>query len=471
MHQAFLDYFRCPTASADFRVEGVAGESEGFFRFGPDAICYGRLHVGSTQELISRQLSDAIPHVRIDAKACYLPFDADEVIGNLRRERYQTAAYMQSQRSLLRALVHKTYYAVRPLLPVRVRKHLQRAALYGWDRAVFPGWSVDHTVDRLFEKMMRLAIFANSGEPIPFIWFWPDGFSGCAIMTHDVETAAGRDFCESLMDLNESFGIKSSFQLVPEGRYSVSPELLHMIRSRGFEVNVHDLNHDGRLFSDREEFLRRVERINSYGKQFGAQGYRSGGLYRNLDWYRFLDFSYDMSVPNVGHLDPQPGGCCTTKPFFIGNILEIPVTATQDYSLFHILKQHSMELWNKQIQLILKQNGLLSFIVHPDYVIETNARRTYSHLLARLAHLRKTSNLWICLPGELNKWWRERSQMTLVNHDGVWKIEGVGKQRARICYATLEDDRLVYSADPKPKLARPLASLEKVQNVSAACNL
>jgi len=80
-----------------------------------------------------------------------------------------------------------------------------------------------------------------------------------------------------------------------------------------------------------------------------------------------------MSVPNVGHLDPQRGGCCTTKPYFIGKILEIPVVATQDYTLFHILRQYSMDLWEHQIELILQQNGLISFIVHPDYLLEERA--------------------------------------------------------------------------------------------------
>ena len=37
-----------------------------------------------------------------------------------------------------------------------------------------------------------------------------------------------------------------------------------------------------------------------------------------IGWQR-LDFSFDMSIPNVAHLDPQRGGCCTIMPYFIGN--------------------------------------------------------------------------------------------------------------------------------------------------------
>jgi hypothetical protein len=66
---------------------------------------------------------------------------------------------------------------------------------------------------------------AQGVKRLPFIWFWPDGFPSCTIMTHDVETIAGLEFCPQLMDLNDSFGIKASFQIVPEDRYPLPPSL------------------------------------------------------------------------------------------------------------------------------------------------------------------------------------------------------------------------------------------------------
>src|SRR5258708_12503904 len=130
------------------------------------------------------------------------------------------------------------------------------------------------------------------------------------------------------MDLDDNFSIKSSFQIVPEVRYEVSNQFLRTLRERGFEINVHDFNHDGDLFRDREEFLRRVARINDYGRKFRSAGYRSGVLYRNLDWYEFFDCAYDISVPNVGHLHPQRARSRTSNPYFIRKILEIPLLPT-----------------------------------------------------------------------------------------------------------------------------------------------
>ena len=81
-----------------------------------------------------------------------------------------------------------------------------------------------------------------------------------------------------------------------------------------------------------------------------------------------------MSVPNGAHLEPQRGGCCTVMPYFVGKILELPLTTAQDYSLFFILGDYSTSLWRQQIATILEQNGLVSVIAHPDYLVGERER-------------------------------------------------------------------------------------------------
>ena len=100
-------------------------------------------------------------------------------------------------------------------------------------------------------------------------------------------------------------------------------------------------------------------------------------MYREQQWFEAFEFSYDMSVPNVAHLEPQRGGCCTVMPYFVGNLLELPLTTTQDYSLFHILGSYSTALWRQQIELIMARNGLVSFIAHPDYLCDDRAKGVY----------------------------------------------------------------------------------------------
>jgi hypothetical protein len=268
------------------------------------------------------------------------------------------------------------------------------------------------------------------------------------MMTHDVETAQGRDFCSAVMDIDDAHGINASFQVVPEQRYEVSQDYLDSMTKRGFEVAVQDLNHDGRLYKNRKQFLERVGKINSYRRQWGVDGFRAAVLYRREEWFGDLDFSYDMSIPNVAHLDPQRGGCCTVMPYFIGKLLELPVTTIQDYSLFHILQDYKIDLWKTQIELIMEKHGLLSFIVHPDYVITAPERKVYEELLSYLAGLRRDRGIWTATPGEVNRWWRQRAEMKIVEDEEGVRIEGEGSERARIAYASQVDGRLALTVEP-----------------------
>jgi hypothetical protein len=193
------------------------------------------------------------------------------------------------------------------------------------------------------------------------------------------------------------------------------------------------------------EFLRRAKAINGYARAWGAKGFRSAILYRNFDWYDALDFEYDMSAPNSGHLEPQRGGCCTVFPYFVGKILELPLTTTQDYSLFYILRRRDIDLWKTQARLVLQEHGLLSLLVHPDYLWDRPAQDTYRTLLSFLAELESECRIWIALPNQINEWWRQRSAMTLVPDGSDWRIEGPGKERARVAYARLDGERLSYT--------------------------
>ena len=451
------EYYRCPIRPVGLRSPSHPEGLPGYFRLGSDTICYGRLSSGSAVKSPVGVLDDALDHTEIGSGGIDLPFSIDEVIENLRRERY--TAHFRDEGRVLNEVLRKTYYFVRPLLGVPIRRQLQRIYLRGWDNIPFPTWPVDDTVDRIHRKLLALLLKTQRLDKTPFVWFWPRGYTSCAIVTHDVEDRRGRDFCASLMDLDESYGFRSAFQVVPEKNYDVSKRFRESITARGFEVNVHDLKHDGRLYADHAEFQRRAARINNYMREYDAQGFRSGILYRNADWFGAFEFSYDMSLPNVAHLDPQRGGCCTVMPFFIGRIVELPLTCTQDYTLFQILGDYSIDLWKKQIALVREGHGLISFIVHPDYIIEQRARHTYKALLEFLARLRSKDKVWIALPRDVANWWRQRSNMQLVCQNGEWRVEGPGSERARVAYASLVGDTVTYrlggesGISPRPGLS------------------
>lgn len=452
---ALTEHYRCPDEFLSLELSGQLSADSGYFRIDEDTICYGRSVSGYRSDVVRSQLYCVSQDIRDSGSTVLLPCDPTEIINNLRRERYVRRTSW-NELSAGNRWARNLYYQLRPWLSVGVRKHLQRAYIKGWKNKSFPRWPVDTSVEQIGEQILLRSMKAQGIERIPFIWFWPQGAGSCVLMTHDVESQTGHDYCPDLMSLDDEFEIKASFQIVPEGPYKVADSLLREIRYRGFELNVQDLNHDGYLFAERNEFLRRATKINEYGRAFGAKGFRAAVLYRNLEWMDALEFSYDMSVPNVAHLDPQHGGCCTVMPYFVGDTVEIPLTTTQDYMLFHMIGDYSLDLWKTQVGAIHEKHGLISFLVHPDYIIDERARNTYHDLLSWLSEFRSEHPLWFALPADVDEWWRARRRMHLTNRGGEWTIEGPMADQAVLAFATIANDRIAYEFDRLPKVvARP----------------
>src|SRR6267154_1711896 len=210
MDHTFYDYFRCPESTVDFRLTGNLSQGLGYFRFGEDVTCYGQSCVGDRARKYDSPLCDISSAVKFGEHIVELPFDPDDVTTNLRCESY--AGHMGEHKTKLppNRLFRGIYYLARPHMSVRFRRILQRISLRGQTTKSFPHWPVDRTVDRMFESLMTLAIQSRNNEPVPFIWFWPDGAQAALILTHDVEAEGGKKFCSTLMDLDDEFGFKSS---------------------------------------------------------------------------------------------------------------------------------------------------------------------------------------------------------------------------------------------------------------------
>lgn len=442
--RAFLDHTKCLPSAVEHIATSSGSSPNGFFGF--DGLkLYGRTSQGPTCPVYSDDLPDVHTAVSDRSGSITLPFSPSEVIDNLRLERY-VSAMKRSSASLSdhESAFRSVYYALRPLLPVSVRSILQRIALSKCTKIPFPAWPVDMTVEGLIEALWVLALRFSEHTQIPFIWYWPKGFKSCAIMTHDVETSAGQDLCLALLALDQEYGIRSSYEFIPEVRYEISEDIVGSIQQAGGEICIHGLNHDGRLFSSETEFRTRAKAINQHAQKWGARGFRSPIMYRNENWYDALGFSYDMSVPNVAHLDPQHGGCCTVFPYFCGDVLELPLTTTQDYSLYNILRSDPIAMWTAQIDAILAKGGLMSFIIHPDYTMNSKKQDLYRRLLQMLKQCGEKRDVWLALPGEVDSWWRARNSMTLAREGGTWTVQGTGSERATVACATLKDGKLAY---------------------------
>jgi hypothetical protein len=212
MTESLAEYFKCPPRYASVMADGELSPEKVFFKYGSEVVCFGRSSEPSPELVPSSKLYDASQSTRPIDGRILLAFDPDEVLRDLRLEVYAERCYGKG--FLNHSFIDAAYYWLRPFLPVQIRKHLQKIKLRDWNALPFPRWPVDCTVDRLCEELLLANMKAQGYKSVPFIWFWPKEHPSAVMMTHDVETERGRDYSENLMNIDDSFGIKASFQVV-----------------------------------------------------------------------------------------------------------------------------------------------------------------------------------------------------------------------------------------------------------------
>ena len=140
----------------------------------------------------------------------------------------------------------RAYYLAKPFLPRGLRWAMRRQRAVGIRRRHASIWPIDESVAA-----------TPTGWP-----GWPEGKRAAFVLTHDVEGQEGVDQVRALAELEMRYGFRSCFNFIPEGDYRVPDSLREWLTDNGFEVGVHDLNHDGKLYHSRAGFSLKARRIN-----------------------------------------------------------------------------------------------------------------------------------------------------------------------------------------------------------------
>ncbi len=320
------------------------------------------------------------------------------------------------------------YYLVKPLLPRSVQMALRRRHARRRAMQEFPRWPIEDVLVRHQEESFREAIRANGGEPVPFVNFWPGGNRFAYILTHDVEGPAGIENIERVRKVERVHGVVSSWNFVAED-YPIPPGLFQKLRADGCEIGLHGIHHDHRLWRNEETFVRTLPKIHHYLAEWQAVGWRSPVTYRKADWMPRLGTLYDSSFPDTDPFEPQAGGCCSIFPYFIDDMVELPITLVQDHTMWELLQQPGIDLWIDKSQWIREHHGLVNVDVHPDYLIREDRLDLYDEFLGGLTAL---GGGWHALPREVASWWKDRAKL------------GADAEGATVAHARAVDGRIVY---------------------------
>ncbi len=259
-------------------------------------------------------------------------------------------------------LRNRVYYRLKPAIPRALRLAVRRWFALRKRSQVRDIWPI-----------------APGSQQPPANWQgWPGGKKFALVLTHDVESQWGLDRCRQLMRLEKSLGFQSSFNFIPKGSYEVPEQLRNELTRNGFEVGVHDLRHDGKLYHTRGEFSKNAELINGFLRDWEAVGFRSGFMLHNLSWLHDLNIEYDASTFDTDPFEPQPDHRNTIFPFWIaapegsknarGGYVELPYTLAQDSTMFLLFREKTPEIWFRKLDWIAEHGGMVLVNTHPDYM-------------------------------------------------------------------------------------------------------
>ena len=256
----------------------------------------------------------------------------------------------------------KLFYFFKPIIPRNVQIFLRSILVRKQQKKFKDVWPI-----------------LRSSAKKPNGWIgWPDGKKFAIVLTHDVEHQSGHDKCLELMKVEKNIGFKSSYNFVPE-RYQVSTELRSSLTNNGFEVGVHGLNHDGKLFQNKKTFDERAKKINFYLKEWKAVGFRAPAMHHNLEWIKGLNIEYDLSTFDTDPFEPQSDGVGTIFPFCVDgkepndSYVELPYTLVQDFTLFILMKEKTINIWKEKLNWIAEKGGMVLLNTHPDYINFNNS--------------------------------------------------------------------------------------------------
>lgn len=384
-------------------------------------------------------------------------------------------------------LSHRFYYQLKPFVPWRLRMALRRLTARRKRTRCETTWPIDE----------------STKQPPPGWPGWPEGRKFAFVLTHDVEDRTGLDKCRQLAEMEQQLGFCSSFNFIPEGPYAVPPDLRSWLTGQGFEVGVHDLNHDGKLFTSRRGFLQKAKKINHYLREWQAGGYRSGFMLRNLDWLHDLEIAYDASTFDTDPFEPQPDGAGTIFPFWIplpgdwprqtsdgrqppteppsrSGYVELPYTLPQDSTVFLLLQEKTPDLWLRKLDWLAAHGGMALVNVHPDYINfgpGPERRREYPSAayagLLRHVNEKYAGQFWNPLPRDLASWFKRNCPpnkspsrpplpVAAPPRSAALPRPGLRARRAAVLLYSR------YPADPRPRRAAE-AMIEAGMQVDLLC--
>lgn len=320
-------------------------------------------------------------------KASYFSVPTKKDIREFKRKKLKFLSIRMFAKSQLKLI----YYFLRPVIPRSCKWYFQKK----WAKRI-DGLST--------RPMWPLPEISEDSKRINF----PENQETSLVLTHDVDTKFGFENIKNVCEAEKRLGLKSSWNIIPH-LYNIDESILKYLRNLGMEIGVHDWNHDGKLFSNKEIFNKRIKHINQTMKEWSTKGFRAGAAFHNDIWMQRFECEYDSSYYDTDPFQPLGGGCASIWPFMLGQLVELPYTMPQDHVLFvaemelKVSKENSpnldsnkrkknwewmrnwceknmlksldgywiirgVDIWKMKAEWLVDQGGMILMVTHPEYL-------------------------------------------------------------------------------------------------------
>jgi hypothetical protein len=283
---------------------------------------------------------------------------------------------------------------LKSVMPLRLQLHFRRQQILTQREQAASIWPIDH----------HSATKKIGNAPV-----WPARKRFAFILMHDVESITA-DQCLQLAYLEKQHGFASSFNFTAR-KHENAIEPMAELRSQGFEIGVRGLS------------MRKGQtaKINRRLKKWDAVGFHCSGEHFNFDWVHRLNVEYDSSTFDTDPFENAAKRMRTIFPFLVTGekpgrgYIELPSTLPQDLTLFILMKEPNIRIWEKKLDWIAQNKGMALLNIHPEYMRFPNQRSKseqyplafYEEFLTYVK-TRYAGEYWNAVPREIARYWRQR---------------------------------------------------------------
>jgi hypothetical protein len=118
--------------------------------------------------------------------------------------------------------------------------------------------------------------------------------------------------------------------------------------------------------------------------------------------------------------------------------------------MFEILRWPGVQAWTDKSEWLIRQQGLINLITHPDYLANDEYLARYDTFLGWLM---QQHGGWAALPREVAEWWKLRADLRCeTDATGDTHIVGTGSEVASLMWASRDGDRVTFELAEDPRL-------------------